>query len=109
MKPGEAAASIEAEMRVELDQWLVSRVNDMSANARGNLPDQTLYLSPGGAGITSMREKYEHCLQILMTVTAFLLLIVCANVANLMLVRSLERRRQIRRKLISIFGLLDTD
>jgi macrolide transport system ATP-binding/permease protein len=35
-----------------------------------------------------------YWLQILMAVTAFVLLIVCANVANLMLVRGMERRRQ---------------
>ena len=91
---GARRASIEAEMRVELKQWLLSHWGDMNANARANLPDQTLYLSPGGAGITSMREQYEHWLQILMTVTGFVLLIVCANVANLMLVRGMERRRQ---------------
>jgi predicted permease len=94
MKPGARRASIEAEMRVELKQWLLSHWGDMSANARANLPDQTLYLSPGGAGITSLREQYEHWLQILMTVSGFVLLIVCANVASLMLVRGMERRRQ---------------
>ena len=55
---------------------------------------QTLYLMPGGAGITSMREEYEHWLQILMMVTGLVLTIVCTNVANLMLVRGMERRRQ---------------
>jgi predicted permease len=94
MKPGALRESIEAEMRVELKQWLLAHWGDMKANARANLPDQTLYLRPGGAGITSMREQYEHWLQILMTVSGFVLLIVCANVANLMLVRSMERRRQ---------------
>src|SRR3954463_8383777 len=66
----------------------------MSANERLQLPKQTLNLSPGGAGITGMREEYEHWLQILMMVSGFVLLIVCANVANLMLVRGMERRRQ---------------
>jgi predicted permease len=94
IQPGANPAAIEAEMRVELKQWLRSHWGEMSAEDRAAFPGQTLFLSPGGAGITSMREQYEHWLQILMMVTAFVLLIVCANVANLMLVRGMERRRQ---------------
>jgi predicted permease len=95
IRPGAMPASIEAEMRVELKQWLRSHWGEMSANDRAKFPDQTLFLTPGGAGITGMREEYEHWLQILMMVSGFVLLIVCANVANLMLVRGMERRRQI--------------
>ena len=94
VRPGATPASIEAEMRVALKQWLRSHWGEMSANDRAKFPEQTLFLSPGGAGIASMREKYERWLQILMAVTGFVLLIVCANVANLMLVRGMERRRQ---------------
>ena len=81
-------------MRVELRQWILSHWAELDANARANLPQQTLYLSPGGAGISSMREQYEHWLQILMMVSGFTLLIVCANIANLMLVRGIEQRQQ---------------
>src|SRR6267143_55379 len=95
IQPGAKPASIEAEMRVELKQWLRSHWGEMSANDRAKFPKQTLYLSPGGAGISSMREQYEHWLLILMMVSGFVLLIVCANVANIMLVRGMERRRQI--------------
>jgi predicted permease len=94
IQPGASPASIQAQMRVELRQWLRSHWGEMDANGRAVLSQQTLYLSPGGAGITSMREQYEHWLQILMMVSGFVLLIVCANVANLMLVRGMERRQQ---------------
>jgi len=94
IRPGAAPASLQAEMRVELKQWLRSHWGEMSANDRARLPEQTLFLTPGGAGITSMREQYEHWLEILMMVSAFVLLIVCANVGNLLLVRGMERRRQ---------------
>lgn len=95
MPPGAAPAPIEAEMRLELKQWLRSHWGDMTAIERAKFPLQTLYLAPGGAGITSMREQYEHWLEILMWASGFVLLIVCANVANLMLVRGMEQRRQI--------------
>jgi predicted permease len=92
--PGARPAAIETEMRVELKQWLGSHWGEMSASDRAKFPQQTLFLVPGGAGISSMRERYARWLQILMAVTGFVLLIVCANVANLMLVRGMERRRQ---------------
>ncbi len=95
IEPGASPTSIEAQMRVGLKQWLLSHWGDMSANERAKFPQQTLFLRPGGSGITGMRDEYEHWLQILMMVTGFVLLIVCANVANLMLVRGMERRRQI--------------
>jgi len=94
IEPGATRASNEARMRVELKQWLRLHWGEMDANTRANLPRQILYLSAGGAGITSMREQYEHWLNILMVVSGFVLLIVCANVANLMLVRGIERRQQ---------------
>jgi predicted permease len=94
IRSGVAPATAEAEMRVVLKQWLRLHWSDMTANERAVFPRQTLYLMPGGGGITSMREFYEGWLRILMAVTGFVLLIVCANVANLTIVRGMERRRE---------------
>jgi predicted permease len=92
--PGARFASVEAEMRVRLKQWLLSHWVEMSPDDRMKFSEQTLFLVPGGAGISSMRDRYERWLQILMAITGLVLLIVCANVASLMLVRGMERRRQ---------------
>jgi predicted permease len=95
IQPGVAPASIEMAMRAGLRQWLMAHWDEMSANERAVLAEQTLFLSPGGAGIPSLREQYQQWLLILLAVTGFVLLTVCANIANLMLVRGLDRRRQV--------------
>jgi len=82
VRAGTNVASTEAQMRVELQQWLRSHWGEMSTNERLDLLKQTLNLGPGGAGITSMRQQYGRWLHILMMVAGFVLLIVCANVAT---------------------------
>lgn len=94
IQPGANPKSLEEEMRVNLKQWLQAHWAAMSAGDQAKFPEQTLYLTPGGAGITSMRERYELWLEILMMGSGFVLVVVCANIANLMLVRGLERRPQ---------------
>ena len=58
MKPGAQRAPIEAEMRVELKQWLLSHWGDMKANARANLRIKPR-IFPRRPGITGMREQYD--------------------------------------------------
>ncbi len=81
-------------MQVELKQRLLSPVSKLESGERELVPKQILHLSPGGAGVQMMRDEYQSGLHLLMWVSGFVLLIACANVANLMLVRAASRRQQ---------------
>jgi predicted permease len=53
-----------------------------------------LHLVPGGAGVEVMRDQYEDGLKLLLIAAGCVLLVACANLANLMLARGLKDRAQ---------------
>ena len=94
IKPGANQKQIEARMQVQLRQWLLSPVSKLEERDKFLVPKQTLHLAPGGGGVQRMRDEYQDGLHLLMWISSFVLLIACANLANLMLVRSATRRLQ---------------
>src|SRR6476620_4368613 len=95
IKPGADKKAMEAQMQVELRQFLLSPESKVEERGKTLIPKQTLHFSPGGGGVQRMRDEYQDGLHLLMWISAFVLLIACANLANLMLVRSTARKQQI--------------
>jgi predicted permease len=65
--------------------------NDMSAQTMARFRAKPILLAPGGRGQSSVPDEAKMPLRLLLGVTAFVLLIACANIANLLLVRSAAR------------------
>jgi macrolide transport system ATP-binding/permease protein len=88
-------ASLQQKLSVELRRWMNAHAAYTAHGGAAQIPRQHVVLIPGGGGIQSLQQQTGRGLRMLMILSSVVLLIACANIANLLLARGVARRGEL--------------
>jgi predicted permease len=95
VQPGVNLGALQAKLSVALQQWLATRPAYAAHGGASLIPRQHVILTPAGGGIQKLQQQTGSGLRLLMMLSTIVLLIACANVANLLLARCTARRADV--------------
>ena len=95
LKPGVDVNTVQVKVSGELKQWLPRLKVYQRSEAAADIARTHVMVVPAAVGIGNMQQDLGPGLHLLMGISALVLLIACANIANLVLVRGMARRTQV--------------
>ncbi len=92
VRPQVDISTLQTRLSVTLRQWMAAQPSFNTRGRSAEIPKQHVVLTAGGEGIQRLQKQTGTGLRILMVLSSVVLLIACANIANLLLARSTTRR-----------------